>query len=679
MATLIPTQGLAEFTSHRGSPIRANAGAGSGKTTAIVERVAALLESAVPPHCLLIMTFSRKASENLRQRIRLKVGKAGEDITIGTFHAVAVREIRNLRETSGEKPHILDTNDSVDLWEQAFDEIPSLPPESFADNLEQMLQSIKPPQTPPDPKKYWKSTLKKLGGFLHDLRSEQINQNLGGENFGDFAVPRLLEKSELAGFMAFWLDLNAWADEGLTNYERLKTEQNCLDYDDTLARWAHALHHDASYRNAIHLRYQHVLIDEYQDTNYLQEHIIQGLNCANLTVVGDPSQCIYAFRKSVPRPMVEFHRRYDNVKEIALETNFRSKDEILDVCNHVLKTHDDLIRQDARSPMARLVLKGVHGKGGAVQRLQFAGSQDENLALLNWVKHRLRQGAAPSDLIILARTSYYLSPLEILLRSENIPVQIWGGNSLMESKTMKDVTAFLKIALRPSQPSNFKRLARLIIGGERKHDEMFLRWKMGVAALEGTEGFMGTVKRLAAWAAEEKHTPEASRAATIVTTAIDNLKKYISPDLEKLPFKEKKEFEAIEMALREVMQKIRDENPGAPLKLAEVITRLSLDPATLQSSGKKVTLSTIHQAKGLEWEHVLVAGCHEGKLTFFKNGGRTSREETEEECRLLYVACTRARQSLTLTHVNEPVRFLRACPLKVSLPEKNQNIQNPRP
>jgi len=242
----------------------------------------------------------------------------------------------------------------------------------------------------------------------------------------------------------------------------------------------------------------------------------------------------------------------------------------------------------------------------------------------------------------------------------------------MESKTMKDFIALLKTGLRPSQPGNFKRVAKYIIGGERKWDEMFLRWKMGVPPIPSTGEYIEAVETLAHLRKVEKADPSVSNIRASIDLALQTLKKlYSLENLDKfgnLPVKETKEFEAIETALDEIVSKLFLEKEAggtnAKPQLDELVTQLSLDPVSNQDQTGCVTLSTIHQAKGLEWNHVFLTGCHEGKLTFFKNGGKTSPEETQEECRLLYVAITRAKLSLTLTNITDPVRFLKDAPIQ---------------
>lgn len=664
-SNLIPTKGLVEFTGHTGSPIRANAGAGTGKTTAIKERVAKLIENAVPPRSILLMTFSRKAAESLRHRIRKKTGALSADITIGTFHSIAATEIRNLQ---GKKIHILDANDAGDYWEQAFAEIVSDAPSRFVEEFDEYREilGIKTRAGKKSaPREHWKKTLAKIAGWLRDIRSEQVNQNLHGQDFAGYAVPILVEELSVIRKISEIFDMKAWATAGLTNYERLKAEQNALDYDDTLARWAGLLHNNREYHEAVKARWQHVLIDEYQDTNYLQEHIIQGLNTDNLTVVGDPSQCIYAFRKAVPKLMVEFHKRYPRVKEIALEDNFRSKDEILDVANQVLAIHDDLIRGNEKNPMSRLKLRGTKGNGGCAALITNWDQNDEAEYLHQRIRALISARVPPTEIVVLARTSFYNAALEVLLRTDDIPVQVWGGHSLMECKTMKDLVALLKIGLRPSQPNNFLRVAKYVIGGERRGEEMFLRWKMGAKPLPGSEGFIRVIDNLVSMHAAEKTDPAVSNIQRSTDLAIDTLRYLYNPENpDKLPHKETKELEAIGNALKQIIDNLHEAKgtegvDGTP-HLEELVSQLSLDPLSNQGDGDCVTLSTIHQAKGLEWDHVFIAGCHEGRLTFFKNGWDTTQEEAEEECRLLYVAITRAKEILTMTNVGEPIRFLRS-------------------
>jgi DNA helicase-2/ATP-dependent DNA helicase PcrA len=666
---LVQTPGLSDFTNHTGSPIRANAGAGTGKTTAIVERVANLIESAVPARNILLMTFSRKAAENLRHRIRKKTGIVAEDLTIGTFHSVAAQELRRTA-PKGKKPRIMDEDDAETLWGQAFDESPHPLPEDVRKHPERYATDNKA-RSKPKPEAAWKSLLKKNAGILRTLWSEQLSQHRENESFTGENLQKLFAKTKTARLISNLpdFDLRQWMETGWQNYERLKQEHNSLDYDDVLNQWARKLHHDTKYSEYAKLRWQHIIIDEYQDTNYLQEHIINGLNTDNLTVVGDPSQCIYAFRKAVPRLMVEFHTRHNNVHEVSLETNFRSKDEILSLANHILHIHDDLIRDGNKAnPMGRLTLHGVRGSGGRVRILHHSNPETEGQTLLHEIKKLLAGGASPDDIVVLARTSFYNAGLEMLLRSENIPIQIWGGRSLTESKNMKDLLALLKTAVFPTMPHHFKRAANLAIGGERTHEEMFLRWQLGLRPMEKTEDFMQTITHLRSLAEAERQNPGETNARTAIQAATSKLRQLMEANLGKIPQRDAQELEAIDVALQEAILKHTSETGNDPT-LEELISSLSLDPLRNEAAFGRVTLSTIHQAKGLEWPHVLIAGAQDNKgdskLSFFRNGERTTPEEIEEECRLLYVAATRARDSLTLTYQGKKIiRFLENAPFQ---------------
>lgn len=650
-----------------GSPQRANAGAGTGKTYAIEMRVQHLIENAIPPRQILLMTFTRKAAEEMKARIRRRIGSKAEDITIGNFHSIAAQQLRELRQKSDTYLSIIDQNDSEEFWDQAYREIVSEPPTKFIENVHEFrkLQGKKEEiKTKIDPKKEWNSLLNRINGYLRDLRSQQINKN-NNEDFAEYALPRLIQENPEAQTLQSIWDLTNYIKEGLAGYERIKAETNSIDYDDALLKWANALKTNAAYRERIHNTWPHVLVDEYQDTNFLQEEIIQNLNKTNLTVVGDPAQCIYAFRTAVPELMLSFHTRYPNTKETQLHQNYRSKNEVLHIANQILEKHNELIDHN-ETTMAKLQLTGTRGDGGSAEIIRFEKPEDESEFIANKILELLKNGVPKKEIVVLARTSYYNFPiLETKLKTNNIPVQIWGGSSLMESLTMKDITAFLKIIQRPNQHTNFMRIAKYAtIGqkmGERAHEEMFLRWKMGLPPLPQTETFLKELDLCIELAKHEKTRPDLSTCAIITTKAVSYIRK-LYEQADKINTKRKSEFELIKKTIAELFPKIKKEKEIANIqegvKLEDLITQLSLNPIVDSDDGQSVTLSTIHQAKGLEWEHVFITGASEGPLMFFRNEDATTEQEAEEECRLLYVAATRAKNHLTITYPGKAVRFL---------------------
>ena len=633
------------------------------------------------------MTFTRKASEENRDRIRRQVGRAAEDITIGTFHAIAAQELRRIEKIGEPRWQILDQEDADDFWMDAFMGVYFPMPEDFPAQAAKIRGKTVKTQA----EDQWLGVLRDVAKALKEIRSEQVNRNELDTPFATFATPRLNAHLPMAKRLNDLVPLSDWIESGLAAVTKAKTDARVRDYDDTLQDWLHLLKTDPVYAERVRSRWQHVMIDEYQDTNNLQEEIIAELNHSNLAVIGDVAQCCYSWRNAVPELMIKFHERYPGTVDIALQENRRSLDEVLDVANHVLGIHEDMLRSRHDTTMARVHLKGTRGPGGEVEIVQLPNPEEETQLVFNQIRASLENGVPPEDLIVLARTSYYLQPLEFALRTSGISTQIWGGRSLMESIIMKDILGLLKLASRPGQVSSFMRVSKTVLQGnkERLQERLFFHWRLGVPLPETEEGLRKlfsapvdgkktiTIDTLTSAAGDihelfqkldrivnlrnpEKASKKLSTVNLVTETVLDYVKKIHGG--EKMDFHKKQEFAAIESTLAGIKQKITQEKlaegNGEAMQMEDLLTQISLDPKQESNLTERVTLSTIHSAKGLEWKHVIIMGCQEGKLPYTRGDDLPAPEVIEEECRLLYVALTRAKDNLLLTYTGDLSRFL---------------------
>lgn len=667
----------AAVINHRGSPARVMSGAGTGKSTTITGRTHALLTEAVAPETILIVTFTRKGAENIAAKLLEVCGKAASAITTGTFHRIAAKELIE-RQAGKERWHVLDEDDSAQLWEQAAEEA------AIAILSKQFQAELFSGKKTAD--KALQSRIRSLFKPLRELRSSQVNMNKGSESFALFAAQRLKPRS--SNYRALIEhpskpSLLPFFNECLKRYEDLKQTHSGRDYDDLLVAWRDLLRSDVEYRKEVHARWQHVIIDEYQDTNLLQEDIVALLNTSNLVAVGDVAQCIFAWRSAVPELMLGFRSRYGGA-DFPLEFNYRSHDEILTVANEVLRQHTAMLRAGRPTyDYPDLQLRGTKGPGGVVEFLAYGSSADESTDIAHRIQGLLAKGVAPNQIAVLSRVSFYTATLEAQLRglyykNAPLPVQVWGGRSLLDSRTAKDLLRVFKAVARPTDQWPYMQLATLMPGiGEVAAMRAFLRRMFSLPARPELALLESTLQAME----DDYNAPNVravDRLTNLITQGAEFLRAAYATD-KKLDQRERNaksfEVEALEEGMTAAVTEMAASHPKPDsLALADLLNAYSLDPARDKSNPNALTISTIHSAKGLEWPHVFVVGVNEGTLPIVRKRRDTEEEdsdpqrektELEEECRILYVALTRAKENLSVSYCTNAgmSRFLSASPL----------------
>lgn len=671
---------------HRGGPARVMAGAGTGKSTTMCLRVRGLVAEGVPARTIVAMTFTRKGAEELRNKLVEICGEAtAAKTTVGTFHRLATQEVLAYKPALPDPAtqergrwHVLDEDDASDLWHQACEEAAAERlPRLFNDEV---FTGEKKPN------KELEKKIRSLWSPLYEIRSYQRNMNQGSAAFGAFASLRLAGRSsafrQLRSHPAK-PKLDEFFDRVLRLYEGLKDLHNGKDYDDLLVLWCDLLRNDPAYRAALHERWQHVIVDEFQDTCLLQDEIISLLNTKNLITVGDIAQCIYSWRSAIPRLMMEFRDRY-NAADYPLEFNYRSRSEILAVANSVLKVHHDMLARSqtaAVGTLPLLTLRGTRGAGGTVNFIAGASAYNETDLIAPRIERLLRDGAAPGEICVLSRISHYTRLLEARLRGfmlggRPVPIQVWGGQSLLDTKTAKDLLAVLKCAARPADPHPYTRLAMLTPGiGEGAAADAYFRHVFSLAPTAQLRPLHEALQGIV-FAQQRSDIPGTTRLTQGVAYAAEFLQRAYATDT-RLDDDDKRrrkgECDALTQGMTEAIQRLAAEGDETSVSgLAGLITLYSLDPKRDRVVENAVTLSTVHQAKGLEWKHVFVMGCNEGTLPVLRKRSEdegpadpaTEAAELEEECRILYVALTRARDHLTVSydHNRGLSRFLESVP-----------------
>jgi len=596
-------------------PLLIIAGAGSGKTNTLAHRVANLIRHGADPQRILLLTFSRRAAQEMERRVGTVLQRSlGLDAAqplpnlpwSGTFHAIGARLLREYAPRIGleETFTIHDRGDAEDL----------------------------------------------MGLVRHEIGLAETKNRFPQKGTCLGIYSRVLNTCDPldAVLQSTYPWCTQWADELkrlFGAYVEAKQQQNVVDYDDLLLFWSDMMA-EPSLAAEIGARFDHVLVDEYQDTNRLQAQILLALKPTGqgVTVVGDDAQSIYAFRGATIRNILDFPQQFTQAARIvALERNYRSTQPILDASNAVIAA--------ARERHA----KNLYTEKVASQRPQLVLVPDE-AQQARWVADQvLRQreaGAALRSQAVLFRTSHHSAALELELARRNIPFVKFGGLKFLEAAHVKDVLALLRFAHNPrGRMAGFRALqlvpgigqasaTRLLdaMGEAADPDQAFAAFAPPGQAKEEWQGFAALFARL-------------REAATAWPADLEAAKDWYLPQLERM-------HDDATVRKLDIEQLARLATGYASRE--RFLTELTLDPpdATSDRSGPPLRdedyliLSTIHSAKGQEWKAVHVLNVVDGCIPSDMATGTT--DELEEERRLLYVAMTRAKEHL---HLMVPQRF----------------------
>lgn len=603
----------------RSGPQLVVAGAGTGKTAMLAHRVAHLVLAGVAPERIALLTFSRRAAQEMTRRAETLVGKALSARSghvghlavrlpwAGTFHAIAARLLREYAAQLGLEPDfdIADRSDAADLLDQVRDEL----------GLSGQRRRFPRKETC-------------LG-----IHSFAVNTCWPLERVLQTSYPWCLE----------------WVDELralFAGYVERKLEHGVLDYDDLLLWWSVALE-DAALAAEVSARFDHVLVDEYQDTNVLQARILLALrpDGDGLTVVGDDAQSIYAFRAATVENILRFPAQFDPpARQVTLATNYRSRQPVLDLANALLA---EATAQYPRS------LRAQRGTGGVRPRLV---TVLDDRAQSDWVIDEiLRQREAGVDLrrqAVLFRTAWHSASLEVELTRRSIPFVKHGGLRFLESAHVRDFLAVLRWAANPRNGIAALRTLQLLPGigpaRARRLFEQASATPAGFDALAATDApaeagdaWTGLLALLHALAGPQAAWPD----------ELDALRRWYQPLLEA-----RFDDAAVRATELDMLATV-----AARFDSRErFLTELALDPpeasgdlaGTPHRDDDYLVLSTVHSAKGREWDAVYLINLADGS---FPNEYATGDAAAiEEERRLLYVGITRARDTLNLL---EPLRY----------------------
>ena len=587
-------------------PVLVIAGAGSGKTRTLVYRVARLVESGVNPAQVLLLTFTRKAAEEMLRRASVLVGSACEHVSGGTFHSFANTVLRRVGHAVGLSPGftILDRGDSEDV-------VNLLRSRAGLDKKDRRF-----------PRK----------GTILEVLSMAVNRST--------TVPELIDTTY--GHLADHLEDLVRLDDEYRSYKRGKS---LVDYDDLLVLLRDLLRDHRDVAEQLSRSYRYIMVDEYQDTNRLQSEIVRGLAGVhdNVMAVGDDSQSIYSFRGADFRNIMDFETLFPGTRLVKLEENYRSTPPILELANAIIdrarEKHTKILR--ARTP-----------GDGRPMLVQCGDERAQSRFVAQRILELREEGLSLDDIAVLFRSSYHSFDVELELQKHDIPFVKRGGFKFIETAHIKDVLAHLRVVANPRDAVSWHRILLLLDGlGPKTAGDIF-NHLAPAADLAGAVELLRTsprrgaytkdLDRLAALLAEvgSDDVPVADKVSAVVGFYVPMMR-HVHP--EDYPKREKdlEHFLTIAARYRSLSSLLTDMALEPPTDSVGDVLAADLDEGLL-------TLSTIHSAKGLEWRAVFVIGMVDGRFPSLFN--LRDEGDVEEERRLLYVAVTRAKEHLYLTY-----------------------------
>ena len=629
-------------------PILIVAGAGSGKTRVLTSKVAFLLESGVDPASILALTFTKKAAGEMKERIALMVGPArARRVVMGTFHSIFVRFLREYAGYLGYPAQftIYDQSDSTSAVKACIKEL-------------QLDDKIYKPRDVLARISMAKNNLMTVGAY-------RANRDIMVAD-SHSRKPRIADVYDL--------------------YQQKLKASGVMDFDDILLNMNILLRDNPEALESISSRFTHILVDEYQDTNFAQYLIIRKLSQRhrNICVVGDDSQSIYAFRGARVENILNFRKDYPECRVFRLERNYRSTSTIVDAANSLIAHNEGRIPKQCYA---------VGPKGEPIRILRAFSETEEAMTIVSEIMARMRTDKAQyMDFAILYRTNSQSRAIEEQLRRRNLPYIIYSGNSFFERAEVKDMMAYFKLVVNPMDDESFKRvvnkparaigdttLAALATAAQMRGTTLFRAaflddaesFGLRPAAIQKIRAFCTMIDRLSS----QVSTTDAFELARRIADESGLYAFYKSDNsiegqartanVEEL-------INSVQSFVEEREEEMDEPDEKAVFTLDDFLENVSLlsnvDVQDEEDTNNKIALMTVHSAKGLEYPYVFVAGLEEN---LFPSGSMLlSRQDIEEERRLFYVAVTRAKTAVFLSFAgtrmrngkhesNAPSRFLR--------------------
>ncbi len=635
---------------HTEGPLLVVAGAGSGKTRVLTHRIAYLLATgAARPGEILAITFTNKAAAEMRERVGELVGRSVRAMWVTTFHSSCARMLRADAERLGYSRSftIYDQSDSLRMLKRVMRELGV------------------------DPKRY---PARAIQNKISGARNQLIDSDMYAETQGSLFEEVVAECFPL--------------------YEKRMLEANAMDFDDLLVRTVNALELFEEVRERWRRTFRHVLVDEYQDTNHAQYRLLQLLASehGNLMVVGDEDQSIYGFRHADIRNILDFEHDFPEAEVVKLEQNYRSTQTILSAANAVVERNRERRPKELWTDI----------EGGELVQLSELGDEHEEA---RWVAAEIERlgeehGVKRADVAVFYRTNAMSRVLEDTLVRFEVPYQVIGGTKFYDRAEVKDAVAYLSLLLNPADQVSFLRIVnspRRGIGNTTQgrlaayaNTAGLTIWEvaeraeevpgLSAAAVKAVSRFFETMDLLKARVASGAAVADIVQAVLSETGYVEALEAERTVEAEGRI----ENLDAFAEAAAEFDLNREQEGESEVPPLEEFLQQISLlsDQDSIEEEQDLVTLMTVHNAKGLEYDTVFVIGCEDGSfphMMALEEGGE------EEERRLCYVAITRARQRLYMTWARErrlfgrsernlPSRFIDELP--VELTERHATVSS---
>ncbi len=598
-----------EAVEHERGPALVIAGAGSGKTRVLTGRVARLLERGVPAEAILAFTFTNRAAKEMRERILHQLGPGAAGVWIGTFHATAMRILRREAGTLGLPP-------GFSIYDR--------------DDQEGVIRQLVRESGLPD-------TLYKTGivlGRISDAKNALVRPDeMARVALSDF-------DRNVATFYAKYQ--TALRKAGALDFDDLigETVRLWIDFPQAGERWSR--------------RFQHLLVDEYQDTNHAQFRLVQALGNVhgNVFVVGDDDQSIYGWRGADLANVLDFERAFPGAVTIRLEQNYRSTSNILDAANAVIANN---VARKGKT------LWSTRGAGAPIQFVLTPDETFEARRIRHWLQKQQVRGRRLTDCAVLYRTNAQSRALETEMRQNGVPYEIVGGVSFFQRREVKDMLAYLRLAVNPLDATSFFRVWNTPRRGLGPAVESQVRARLVLPGMDPTTALRGLLQdgalKGAARAGAGQFLALMDELRARVNDPVDQVMALL---LEKSGYLEhldaageedlaerRSNVEELGVAAAHFAALHAADDPAQRNLLAWLSECSLLTDADRVTDGERVLLLTVHNAKGLEFDAVAIAGLEEGLMPHASS--LESSDQLEEERRLFYVALTRARDEVLLT------------------------------
>ncbi len=581
-----------EAVNHTTGPCLVMAGAGSGKTRVLTERIIKLIDDGISPYNIIAITFTNKAAKEMKMRIESKLGSLSDSIFIGTFHSFGVRVLRENYRCIGYTSNItiLDGDDAKSLVKRIIKDLGE------------------------DPKNY---------DIRHIISRISSSKN-DGVSPSEYQRLYLREEDKIIGLV-------------YEQYNKLLKENNSVDFDDLLLKPVEIFKKFPEVLEKYQNRFEYILVDEYQDTNNIQYELCKLLakKNHNIFVVGDSNQAIYSWRNADYRNILNFEKDYKDAKVVLLEENYRSTGNILDAANSVIKHNTE---------GKKLKLWTSSEEGDKISYIRVEDEIKEASFVTNKIKEYVESGYKYDDFAVLYRTNAQSRTVEESFVRENIPYNVIGSYYFYSRKEIKDLIAYLNLIYNPNDSISLERVInepRRGIGSKTitdLRDKATLENKSLFEAIEGgkEQGFKDLILDLI----EDSKNMSLSELVDSVLFKTGLRQSYENEgSIESLSKVENlDEFKSLAISFEE----------NGIYDLEEFLESVMLvsDSGQYKDSTDKVNVMTLHSAKGLEFKVVFILGMEEG--IFPHNRSFESQSELEEERRLCYVGITRAKKKLYL-------------------------------